>query len=105
MLQIMPIMLKLCSLCSNYANYAQIMPIMLNYAFDAKLCNYAKLCSPARAGWGRRKWSSPKPPGRSSSLAQYLEAKKNAQTSRARFELTPILRSSIDLPMDQATRS
>jgi len=70
MLQIMPIMLKLCSLCSNYANYAQIMPIMLNYAFDAKLCNYAKLCSPARAGWGRSKWSSPKPPGRSSSLAQ-----------------------------------
>ena len=72
----------------NYADYAQIMPIMLDhaqimpimpkYAVYAKLCNYAKLCPSARARRGRSKWSSLKPPGCTSSLAQYLEAKKNA---------------------------
>ena len=68
--QIMQIMLKLCL----------IMPIMPKYAVYAKLCNYAKLCPSARARRGRSKWSSLKPPGCTSSLAQYLEAKKNAHT-------------------------
>ena len=68
--QIMQIMLKLCL----------IMPIMPKYAVYAKLCNYAKLCPSARARRGRSKWSSLKPPGCTSSLAQYLEAKKNGHT-------------------------
>ena len=70
---------------------------MLNYAI---MLNYARRL--ARGG------GAASGPPRSHQVAAPVwpnEAKKNAQTSRAGFELTPILRSSTELPMDQATRS